>query len=121
MDQNHRNDSHYFSDIQIITGIAILFSGYIQLPFGISTYHWQIICSLAWFSSLTRFVTLTSLRDYFRAHRAMAVWRSIFMGIVVVLFATALGPKGFLSQIDINPMPAICMFSSKLRSELVDL
>lgn len=55
-----------FSDTQIITGIAILLCGYIQLPLGISTYHWQVVVSLAWFSSLTHLLTLSSLHGYFQ-------------------------------------------------------
>lgn len=107
-----------FSDTQIITGIAILLCGYIKLPSGISIYHWQVIVSLAWFSSLTHLTTLTSLRDYFRSRHGMAVGRSIFIGIVVVLLAAASGPTGYVSQDQTNPMPAICMFSSKRRMEV---
>lgn len=107
-----------FSDTQIFTGTTILLCGYIQLPLGVSTYHWQVIVSLAWFSSLTHLATLTSLRDYLGSRHGLAVGRSIFIGIVVVLLAAAFGPTGYVSQDQTNPMPAICMFSRKQREEV---
>lgn len=51
-----------FSDQQVVTGIALLASGYAQLSSGISNYHWQMLVYLAWFSSLTHLSTLTVLR-----------------------------------------------------------
>lgn len=51
-----------FSDQQLVTGIALLASGYAQLPYGLASYYWQIIIYLAWFSSLTHLTTLTFLR-----------------------------------------------------------
>ena len=106
-----------FSDIQMFTGFAILLSGYIQLPSGISTYHWQVIVSLAWFSSITHLATLTFLRDYLLTHRGMAKFRTIFMGVVVVLLAVALIPMGYIPSVRHIGTPAICMFSKKGRLE----
>ena len=55
-----------FSDQQLVTGIALLASGFSQLHCGISAYHWQILVYLAWFCALTHLSTLTLMRDYFR-------------------------------------------------------
>ena len=53
------------SDQQLVTGIALLASAYSQLSCGLSSYHWQLIVYLAWFSSLTHLTTMTALRQYF--------------------------------------------------------
>lgn len=107
-----------FSDQQIITGIAILISGYSQLPCGISIYHWQIVVDLAWFSSLTHLTTMTALRRFFHDRPDMAVWRVILMGSTIVLLGSALGPTGYVSigSIERNSVakiavPAICLYS----------
>lgn len=107
-----------FSDTQVITGISILLAGYIQLPFGISAYHWQVVIALAWFSSLTHLLTLKSLRDYFRERVEMAVWRAVLMGFVMTLLVVALGTTGYITQADApndDAVPAICLFSSERR------
>lgn len=108
-----------FSDTQVFTGITILLCGYIQLPSGISAYHWQVVVALAWFSSLTHLLTLTSLRGYLRKRFKMAVWRATFMGFVMILLAAALGPTGFINQhkTAANAAPAICLLSSRQRLE----
>lgn len=51
-----------FSDQQVLTGISILASGFSQLCLGISAYHWQTVVNLAWLSSMTHLITLTSLK-----------------------------------------------------------
>ena len=107
-----------FSDTQIITGIAILLCGFIQLPLGISTYHWQVVVSLAWFSSLTHLLTLSSLRGYFQKRLEMAVWRAILMGSIIILLATALCPTGYVSQYETVATPAICLFSRMQREQV---
>lgn len=107
-----------FSDTQVVTGVAILLCGYIQIPLGISSYHWQVVVALAWFSALTHLLTLLSLREYFRTHFEMAVLRAILMGFVMVLLAAALGSTGFISQNRTTATPAICLFSSSRRNEV---
>jgi hypothetical protein len=108
-----------FSDQQIVTGIAILLSGYTQLNCALSTYHWEIVVYLAWFSSTTHLITLTALRSYFRKRVTLTYWRVFFMGCLVVLLGAALGPTGFVYFLNpgvagLLPMsvPALCLFSS---------
>lgn len=86
------------SDMQLITSVTILVSGYLQLPKGISLYHWTTIVYLAWFSALTHLATLTSLRHFFRSRPVMATGRVILMGLVLVLLSVAFVPTGFNSQ-----------------------
>ena len=125
-------------DTQIVTSVAILLSGYIQLPCGLSAYHWEMIVDLAWFSAVTHLTALTSLRHYFRRRPAMALWRVIFMGVSMVLLGSALYPIGFIPQyfyyfegppyptpiyteaafVGLLSSPVICLTNSHRRAEL---
>jgi hypothetical protein len=82
------------SDLQIVTGLAILVSGFTQLPCGISVYHWQVLVYLAWFSNLTHLSCLTFLRKYLHEHPGQRRWRLAAMGILVILLIIALIPTG---------------------------
>ena len=103
-----------FSDQQIVTGIALLASGYSQLRSGLDAYHWQIIVYLAWFSSFTHLTTLTVLRNYFQDHPATRTWRIILMIVTVSLLGIALLPTGnqwwLSSDTDTSGVPASCFF-----------
>lgn len=80
------------SDLQLITGLAIIVSGFAQLRCGISAYHWQRIVQLAWFSSITHLCCLTFLRDYLHQHKSAQVWRIPGMVALVVMVIAALVP-----------------------------
>ena len=84
-----------FSDLQVMTGIAILISAYSQISCGLQYYHWQIAVDLALFSSITHLTTLTCLRRYFQKRRALRVWRLVCMAIIGVLLSVALGSTGY--------------------------
>ncbi len=83
-----------FSDQQVVTGIALLSSGYAQLKSGIVIYHWQILVYVAWFSSITHLATLTVLRQYFRDNHAARRWRFVLMLVTVTMLGVALLPTG---------------------------
>jgi hypothetical protein len=108
-----------FSDQQLVTGIGILVSGYTQLSCSLSTYHWQIVVYLAWFSSLTHLTTLTALREFFRENPTLSYWRVVFMGLTMALLASALIPIGYVSNTFSTPetVPATCLFSSQTFNE----
>lgn len=134
----------FLGDTQVVTSVSILLSGYVQLPCGLSTYHWEIIVDLAWFSALTHLAALTSLRHYFRRRPAMAVWRVLFMGITLVLLSSAFYPTGYVPQNfaefdgyhyilnaqglnhtaqEMNHFlssPAVCLMNGQRRSELTE-
>lgn len=57
------------SDQQLVTGLAIVISGYARLQCGISFYHWKLITMLAWFSSVVHLATLLFLQDYLQRNR----------------------------------------------------
>ena len=110
-----------FSDSQVITGIAILISGYTQLHGGLAAYHWQIVVDLAWFSSITHLTTLTCLRRYFRDKPTPRLLRLVCMGIIAVMLTCALASTGYWNN-DIsllkNGYPAQCFYhpDSDLKS-----
>lgn len=108
------------SDLQLITGLAIVISGFAQLRCGISTYHWMRVVQLTWFSSVTHLCCLTFLRDYFRQHRSAQIWRIPGMIALVILLIVALVPTGqYAWQISnkadrVRPAPfdhAICFWN----------
>ena len=106
-----------FSDQQIVTGLAILIGGYAQLPYGLSSYHWQIVVYLAWFSSVTHLTTLTFLRRYFRENPEARLWRTLLMFSMVSLLVIALIPTGdggwYLANVNNkfrSGIPALCYF-----------
>ena len=107
-----------FSDQQIVTGIALLASGYSQLPSGLDAYHWQVLVYLAWFSSFTHLTTLTVLRYYFQDHPATRLWRLFFMLVTIALLGGALLPTGnpfWLNFYGFSTfgVPAICFFQGR--------
>ena len=78
----------------MVTGLALLISGYTQLGCGISAYHWQTTIYLVWFSSLTHLSTLTFLRQYFYENRPLLWGRLFFICLIAGLLLGALAPTG---------------------------
>jgi hypothetical protein len=102
------------SDQQIITGIALLGSGFSQLRCGISAYHWQITIYLVWFSSFTHLATLTFLRRYLYENVPLRSWRLGLMTVLIASLVIALIPTGnqaWLSDTDFAGIPAWCLFN----------
>ena len=78
------------SDQQLVTGLAVMIAGFSKYC-SISTYHFNIVASLAWFSSTTHLSTLAVLRDYLISHPTIRTWRIIGMLIMLcLLFAAVL-------------------------------
>jgi len=74
------------SDQQLITGFAILTAGILK-SCTISWWEFQIVVSLAWFSSTTHLSTLVVLREYLQDHPAVRNWRvGGMLAILVLLF-----------------------------------
>jgi len=102
-----------FSDQQVITGVSILISGFSQLRSGISSYHWQSVVNLAWLSSVTHLITLTSLRRQARGNSPFRWWRIIAMGIMAAMLIGAIIPVGFLTSEQAHipySFPAWCLY-----------
>lgn len=78
------------SDQQLVTGLAMMIVGFSKYC-SISIYHFDIITSLAWFSSTTHLSTLAVLRGYLISHPTIRTWRVIGMFIMLCfLFAAVL-------------------------------
>ncbi|KAF9873866.1 hypothetical protein CkaCkLH20_08600 [Colletotrichum karsti] len=101
------------SDLQLVTGVAILIAGMKQLVDGsISTYHFMIVTDLAWFCSNTHLFSLlviTSMHDSVKrtspdrynpqnmvlARRLARALRIFLMAVTVVLLLYALYVGGY--------------------------
>ena len=112
------------SDQQVVTGIALLVSGYVQLPCDLDVYHWQILVYLVWFSSMTHLTTLTVLRQHFRDHPAIRSWRAVLMLITVLMLGVALLPTGhalwYPSSYYFAAIPVKCVYQ-RLAPKYVSL
>jgi hypothetical protein len=80
------------SDLQILTGLSILISGFVQLRFSITCWHWQQMVYLAWFSNVTHQACLTFLRSYLHQNQRQRSLRLVSMGVIAILLVVALVP-----------------------------
>ena len=104
-----------FSDQQVITGIAMLISGYSQLRSGLAVYYWQLTVDLAWFSSITHLTTLTCLRYYFQERQGLKILRLICMAVTAGMLSCAVISTGYLGGVNFSfDYPAWCLFHPTL-------
>jgi len=89
-------------DIQILTGIGILLSGYIGLSCYISAYHWQLAVYLAWFSNITHVACLTVLRGYLHLHAWERNIRMVCMATLCVALIISMAPTAYFAWADSN-------------------
>ena len=94
------------SDQQLVTGIAVLIAGYSKIC-SMPIYHFNIVASLAWFSSATHLATLGVLRSYLVAHPVVRNWRVIAMVLLLILLLVAQFPAW--SDGD-DSLPVSCFF-----------
>ncbi|KAL8350250.1 hypothetical protein RB598_005529 [Gaeumannomyces tritici] len=89
------------SDTQLLTGIAILTSGFLSLGCGsgpnISAYHWQMVVHLAWFAMATHLASLSVLRSYLRRHPHRRLFRFLLTLLLLVLLLVAAVPTVFFN------------------------
>ncbi|KAF4534361.1 uncharacterized protein LTHEOB_3169 [Lasiodiplodia theobromae] len=93
------------SDQQIVTGIAILLAGFVQIN-SISAFHWYIVVYLGWMSSNVHLTTLAVLRGHMQTNRPVRAIRVIGMTILFALLLCALIPttsKDFTNSLDDDP------------------
>jgi cytochrome c oxidase subunit IV len=104
------------SDAQLVTGLAILISGYSQLKCGISAYHWQIMVYLAWFSSFSFLSAMTFLEGYFMTNNPLRILRIFFIVTLASFLIVALLPTGSENWLNLlengfyPSLPAQCYF-----------
>lgn len=70
------------SDQQLVTGLAILITGYSQRC-AMSGYHFDLVTDLAWFSSTTHLSTLAVLQEYLIQNPVLKAFR--VAGILAML------------------------------------
>lgn len=107
------------SDLQLLSGLSLLISGFTQLPCGLSAYHWQKLVYLVWFASITHLACLTFLCRYFAKHKFKRLWRLIAMSILIILLIVAMLPTGqfhfhrpdYRNQRPQPSDPAICYYT----------
>lgn len=105
------------SDQQLVTGLAILISGYFQFQNGLSFYHWQIVTDLAWFSSVVHIASLPYLMRYFEKNRWLWYIRVFLMSGLAIMLAVGMVPNWISPPvIGANVLPMHCVFKSLLSS-----
>ncbi|KAI1777780.1 hypothetical protein F4818DRAFT_325527 [Hypoxylon cercidicola] len=110
------------ADTQIITGLAILISGFISIRCRLSSYHWQIIVYLAWLSSMTHLSTLTFLRNHLYNQPAEYFSRLLLMLTLIGLLCAAAIPTAFFDFYGDDPLDfqpsyfAICFYGPKMNT-----
>lgn len=67
-----------FSDTQLLTGLAIQFTGMLK-HCSMSVYHWRIITELAFLTTITHLLAVVTLRNYFVKNRWINLPRIFFM------------------------------------------
>ncbi|TDZ38620.1 Oxidoreductase andH [Colletotrichum spinosum] len=104
-------------DVQLLTGTGILLSGFVGLRDYVSTYHWELITYLAWFSNVTHAACISCLRGYFYSYQTERNWRIGFMTVLLVGLVTAIVPTAYFdgaAQPWSNPR---CFFDPELAEE----
>ena len=108
------------SDVQIVTGIAILISGYYSATRGLSGYHWKMMVRVAWFSTITHLAALSCLRTYLHEYKFKRAIRLLLMLCLAVMLivATLVTADGRFS----DDLPAACFLNvSKSPTRLENL
>ena len=88
-----------FADQQLITGFALLISGYVRAFPGVgggwfsNGAHWNLVVYMSCLSSSTHLACVLTLRKYFAVHKVTATIRVI----LIILFSLFLIPSIFVS------------------------
>ncbi|KAF2019817.1 hypothetical protein BU24DRAFT_459446 [Aaosphaeria arxii CBS 175.79] len=89
------NSMLVMSDLQLLVGLSLVFSGYIQLRCGLTAYHWQQLLHLVWLTSVTHFSCLTFLRGHLQQHPFKRTWRLILMTTLVIALVVGLSSTSY--------------------------
>lgn len=103
-----------FSDQQLVTGLGILISGFVQAFLrGLDLYHWNFVINLSWLSSTIHLASLSLLRDRLNRNSSMRTIRLCLMATIFGLLIAAISPT--LSPVwEYYPMvPLYCVWPAK--------
>lgn len=121
-------------DIQILTGIGMLCSGFIVLPtMTIQAFDWAVIVQLSWFANLTHQSGLVFLRSelHHKDRQQERRWRVSLMTVLAVLLIVAMVPLAWFTWMDNASReyaeswpdyawparPAICFYTTNVGQE----
>ena len=106
------------SDLQIVTRLSILISGYASLNLNLSIYHWNVLVYLAWFSGLNHLCCLTFLRTYLYNHPVQRSCRIITMLAIVVMLVVVIYPTGRFQRTSLSAgTPALCFYQKASETD----
>lgn len=94
------------ADVQTVTGLGILSSGYNDLACLIFAYHWQVIVYLAWLSNTTHIACLSACRAYLFRHQVQRNIRLFFMFLLWVGLLVAMIPTAYFNWRPVEPSAA---------------
>lgn len=99
-----------FADQQLITGFALLVSGYVTVyqgpdgGFPDNGAHWNLLVYMSCLSSSTHLACVLTLRKYFGIHKTTAIIRVI----LIVLFSLLLIPSIIVSIFQTSVKQVLC-------------
>lgn len=118
------------ADLQLLTGVCILVTGFMELKCGLGAFHWRILVYIAWFSSITHLSGLIAVKDSI-LRRPWEKYVRLGLSICYLgLLIAATIPVGFFDWADpmirwrnktpnANPgSPAICYFNASFVSSV---
>ena len=87
------------TDLQLLTGICILVTGFVSLKCGMSAYHWRMVVYLAWFSSLAHLSGLVAVRSLVRSPWEIYLRLGVSMVFLTMLMVATI-PVSFFDWAD---------------------
>lgn len=83
-------------DLQILTGLGILLAGFISLPV-LKGAHWQMVCYLAWFATVTHLSGLSIMSKYLHGRPWERKSRVVLMGVLLIILVVAMVPMAAIT------------------------
>ena len=83
-------------DLQILTGLGILIAGFISLPI-LKGAHWQMICYLAWFATVTHLCGLSIMSKHLHGRSWERKSRMVLMGVLLIILVVAMVPMAAIT------------------------
>ncbi|KAK1831874.1 hypothetical protein QBC39DRAFT_350374 [Podospora conica] len=107
------------SDQQLVTGFAILVSGIVRQK-DLTVWEFQVVLSLAWFSTTSHLATLDALRTYLKAQPLIRHVRVSAMIVVLILliYTFSVSWLGTNYPVAGAAYPIQCVFDQPLANEV---
>lgn len=83
-------------ELQIFTGVGILIAGIVSLPV-LKGAHWQMICYLAWFATVTHISGLTIIPKYLHGRPLERKARVYLMSVLLIVLVVAMVPMAAMT------------------------